>query len=405
MSRQSKANHDPLGAMHDEPRARSGWSSRWSCIGALFGLTLTSSACDWLDYDQDDLEASEPEPEEDWRTCEPNTGTVEAGPLWDDEHAQSTCPAVCADGGGTFTGQWWTTESDEMSVCKCDTSCRSYDFDVEPGQHFRLSAQWTGGLLCLGIDAEQGTNAVIRHCQDVAETFSIGDDGKLRAGWDDELCIDASGSEGASDGASVQLGRCDEVDGRWRLGPDDKIHADRDPDLCMQLPGHDKTTSGRSITLGACSSVSETWTAEPVPAPFSLELQDSTERCLDVEGALDFEPGGGLGLSSCADGGDQFYFEDRRLHAYWAPNLCVGISREDFLFTEGVSVQMVPCASSLAWWSVAASGKIYLEYVPSLCLDVPDASAGSEAGARLSLCDEVQQAWTIVDEPFDVLDR
>ncbi|WNG58742.1 hypothetical protein F0U59_31415 [Archangium gephyra] len=43
---------------------------------------------------------------------------IEAGPIWNREHAAERCPQVCASLGG-WTGEWWTTVQGEMSVCQC----------------------------------------------------------------------------------------------------------------------------------------------------------------------------------------------------------------------------------------------------------------------------------------------
>ncbi len=42
----------------------------------------------------------------------------EAGPIWNQAHADQVCPAVAASHGGTWTGQWWTTIPGQMSVCE-----------------------------------------------------------------------------------------------------------------------------------------------------------------------------------------------------------------------------------------------------------------------------------------------
>jgi hypothetical protein len=58
--------------------------------------------------------------------------SIEAGPLWSNVHAQGECPNVCPRAGATrFTGQWWTTRWNEMSVCQCafpaGTQCPAVD--------------------------------------------------------------------------------------------------------------------------------------------------------------------------------------------------------------------------------------------------------------------------------------
>jgi len=43
----------------------------------------------------------------------------EAGPIWNNEHAQEICPAICDDENLAWDGNWRTTIWEEMSVCTC----------------------------------------------------------------------------------------------------------------------------------------------------------------------------------------------------------------------------------------------------------------------------------------------
>jgi hypothetical protein len=45
---------------------------------------------------------------------------IDAGPIWNNDHAQQVCPAVCSQNGGAWTGSWWTTIPNVNSVCQCD---------------------------------------------------------------------------------------------------------------------------------------------------------------------------------------------------------------------------------------------------------------------------------------------
>ncbi len=49
----------------------------------------------------------------------PSISTVEAGPLWNHDYALQTCPGRCAERGARWTGEWWTTVPNVMSVCQC----------------------------------------------------------------------------------------------------------------------------------------------------------------------------------------------------------------------------------------------------------------------------------------------
>ena len=46
--------------------------------------------------------------------------TIEAGPIWSNNHAQSVCPKVCSRSEMDWNGQWWTTVQGRMSVCQCE---------------------------------------------------------------------------------------------------------------------------------------------------------------------------------------------------------------------------------------------------------------------------------------------
>jgi hypothetical protein len=62
-----------------------------------------------------------------WWTTIPNkmsvcecTKDINAGPIWNNGDAKKKCPNVCkANGGLTFTGAWKTTVPNKMSVCNC----------------------------------------------------------------------------------------------------------------------------------------------------------------------------------------------------------------------------------------------------------------------------------------------
>jgi hypothetical protein len=49
---------------------------------------------------------------------QPTTRAVNAGPIWSENHAENVCPAIAASHGAEWTGQWWTTIAGEMSVCQ-----------------------------------------------------------------------------------------------------------------------------------------------------------------------------------------------------------------------------------------------------------------------------------------------
>ncbi len=65
---------------------------------------------------------------------------IEAGPLWNNDHARAVCPAICERRKLTWRGQWRTTVFGVMSVCGCE------------GKQPRLPARMAGWVKC----AEEG---------------------------------------------------------------------------------------------------------------------------------------------------------------------------------------------------------------------------------------------------------
>jgi hypothetical protein len=53
--------------------------------------------------------------------------TVNAGPIWNQNDANQKCPTTCNAGYGPWTGQWWTTQPGQMSVCQCGANEKSFD--------------------------------------------------------------------------------------------------------------------------------------------------------------------------------------------------------------------------------------------------------------------------------------
>lgn len=81
---------------------------------------------------------------------------IEAGPIWNQNHANQVCPGVAASHGGSWTGQWWTTIQGQMSVCEVQVASPSRAVNAGPiwnQQHARQvcpavaashGGEWTG---------------------------------------------------------------------------------------------------------------------------------------------------------------------------------------------------------------------------------------------------------------------
>ncbi|TBX28535.1 hypothetical protein TK43_04985 [Roseovarius sp. JS7-11] len=79
---------------------------------------------------------------------------IEAGPIWNQGHANQVCPAVAQAHGGEWTGHWWTTVPNEMSVCQIQMPARTVEAgpiwnqqhaeQVCPAIAHSHGAEWTG---------------------------------------------------------------------------------------------------------------------------------------------------------------------------------------------------------------------------------------------------------------------
>ena len=51
------------------------------------------------------------------KTPAPVVKAIEAGPIWNQADANTKCTALAKENNARWTGQWWTTVPNEMSVC------------------------------------------------------------------------------------------------------------------------------------------------------------------------------------------------------------------------------------------------------------------------------------------------
>lgn len=65
---------------------------------------------------------------------------VNAGPLWNNAHANRTCPNVCVRAGAVWNRQWRTTVQGRMSVCDCTFP----DPTLAPGRYNAQHPHWSG---------------------------------------------------------------------------------------------------------------------------------------------------------------------------------------------------------------------------------------------------------------------
>lgn len=122
--------------------------------------------------------------------------TLEAGPIWDNANAQTVCPGLAAKAGARWTGGWWTTVPNEMSVCEVDFA--------SPGSGSNdLNADYSGPTRFFFEQDSAVLNAEAKaHLSDLARTLqqevrNIRIEGHVRKGGDRYAAM-ALGEERAS---------------------------------------------------------------------------------------------------------------------------------------------------------------------------------------------------------------
>lgn len=103
---------------------------------------------------------------------EPESMDVEAGPIWDNDHARERCPESIAewgeehgtDGSPRWNGQWTTTIPGEMSVCgmvRGPARLEETLFENDEDQTLSFPIEWNGRLgVGRTLPLERGSDAV-----------------------------------------------------------------------------------------------------------------------------------------------------------------------------------------------------------------------------------------------------
>ncbi len=111
---------------------------------------------------------------------------------------------------------------------------------------------------------------------DIQLNRSWGGEVEVRADWDDEVCLNAVGTNSSNNGTNINTYHCDYVDETWRYGKDMKIHAAWDDDMCLNMSG--TNFWGGNVNLYDCDY------AEPVYFGDDdiLHLADDPDYCVNV---------------------------------------------------------------------------------------------------------------------------
>ena len=115
-----------------------------------------------------------------------------------------------------------------------------------------------------------GANAQIWNCDEATESWYLGDDSKLHAGWDPSVCLDVAGTNATHNGANAQIWNCSEVTETWYLGDDSKLHAGWDPSVCLEVGGTNATYNGANVQIWNCDEVTESFLIEGGAPPVWL---------------------------------------------------------------------------------------------------------------------------------------
>ncbi len=107
--------------------------------------------------------------------------TLDAGPIWDNDNAQTRCPEVTEEwnaanpGKARWTGAWWTTVPNEMSVCACVAGAAGLDATL-----FVEDAGWGKALYFPVFWKEWHGSARVQAMDEDAPEEGVGIDIRLR---------------------------------------------------------------------------------------------------------------------------------------------------------------------------------------------------------------------------------
>ncbi|KIG19274.1 hypothetical protein DB30_03830 [Enhygromyxa salina] len=133
----------------------------------------------------------------------------------------------------------------------------------------KIKAAWNNNL-CLNVignnSSSNGQSVNLYNCNSVAESFDIyfPRDGQIRATWNDGMCLNAVGNNSSTNGVDVNMYDCDSVSESWVFDPNDnKIHAEWNPNMCLNIVGNNTMNNGANANLYNCADVTETWIIVP----------------------------------------------------------------------------------------------------------------------------------------------
>lgn len=116
---------------------------------------------------------------------------------------------------------------------------------------------------CLDVYGWNGvanlTNVQTWNCDEVSETWYLGLDNKLHAGWDPHVCLDVLGTNSSANGTNADVFACDAVTETWTLDQDGRLQAQWDPQVCLDVDGINSSANGSNVQIWHCGEVTETW--------------------------------------------------------------------------------------------------------------------------------------------------
>ncbi|MDP3274686.1 MAG: mannan-binding protein [Deltaproteobacteria bacterium] len=219
----------------------------------------------------------------------PASRNVEAGPIWNQGHAQRRCPSVCGGQGMQWNGQWSTTIQGRMSVCGCvgaqAVQPQQLQVQIQPPPQVqpqpsgslgfqRMTTAFRGANMCLDVvnGGPRNNHAELRPCGNYSgqqwhmEPQPNGATRMTTAFRGATMCLDVI--NGGPESNQIELRPCGNFSGQnWRLAAQSngslRLTTDfRGANMCLDVVNGGPRNN--QVELRPCGNFSgQAWSTRP----------------------------------------------------------------------------------------------------------------------------------------------
>lgn len=151
---------------------------------------------------------------------------------------------------------------------------------------------------------------------------------------------------------------------------------------------------------------------DDVPLSYKLTAAWDLSKCLDVRHTNSTRNGENVVIHDCDEVTERWYFDSNtgRLHAAWAPHMCLDVEGREQIPDGETNVQIWQCDEVNEIWELepnySSLGYFRLTYLawyihPGYCLDIAGTNAtANRSNAQIWNCNEVSEVFLRTDTVF-----